>query len=146
MSAQLTLHGVEELREALRNLPAELAGEAGHLVLGAANGAAVDVRANYGRHRRTGDLQDKVTVAPLATGALTAGAKVTSGSRLATIFEYGTQARHYVTVAGHTHRTGRMPPFHAFVPPVVRARRRMQQDLIDLLTRHGLQVTGDGGT
>lgn len=142
MSATLTIQGLDAFREALRNLPAELTAEANSIVQGAATAAAAGARANYGRHRRTGDLENKVTVKPRAQGPLSASYQVKSGSRLAFIFEHGTQVRHYVTSGGRRHLTGKMPPFHAFVPPVLTARRAMNQSLIDLLRRHGLVVTG----
>jgi hypothetical protein len=152
VSVELRLQGIEEFREALRNLPAELAGEAGHLALAAANSAAVSIRAAYGQHRVTGNLQEHVIVEPPVTiGGTVAGARVRSTARHAYLFEYGTQARHYVTKKkGVVHRTGKMwgktPPVHIFIPTAIRVRRRMTEDLIDLLRRHGLLVTGDGGT
>jgi hypothetical protein len=139
---RLTLTGVAELRAALQALPAELAGEAGHLVEAAANGAALEVRRAYGAHRVTGNLQEHVLVNTRAAGPLGVNYQVKSSARHAWLFEYGTQARHYVTVKGRRHVTGRMPPANLFVPIAIRARRAMAATLVDLLERHGLTVTG----
>ena len=141
---RLVLTGMAELKAALRALPAELAGEAGHLVQAAANGAALDARTVYGAHRRTGNLQEHVTVEARASGPLGASYQVRSTARHAWLFEYGSQARHYITVRGHRHVTGRMPAAgtNGVVPVFIRARRAMEATLVDLLERHGLTVTG----
>lgn len=130
--------GLAELRAELRNLPATLAGEASHEVIGAANGAAADIKAAY--PVRTGNLRDHLTVEALPTTGATAGALVKNTARHALLFEHGTQARHTDIGANR----GAMPAGHVFVPRVIRARRRMYQALADLLRRQGLQVSGDG--
>ena len=61
MSAQLRLDGMTELREALRKLPEELAGEAANIIEGIANGVASETRRVY----------------PIQTGRLVGGVKVT---------------------------------------------------------------------
>jgi len=139
VSATLTITGLEELRAALRTLPTELAGEAQHVVVGAANGAAADIRGAY--PVRTGNLRDHVTVRDLPSGPTGAAAKVVSSARHAALFEVGTQARHTSIGANR----GTMPPGHVFVPRVIRARRLMVQQLVDLVRRAGLTVTGYGG-
>lgn len=128
-----------ELREALRNLPSELAGEASNVVEGAANGAAVAIRSTYGSHRRSGTLQDSVVVEHSNPGPFAAGAVVKATAKHAHLYEWGTQARHTAIGANR----GSMPPAHAFVPAVVKARRGMYEKLKDLLERHGLVVSGD---
>lgn len=129
--------GLDELREALRNLPAELTGEASRIVQAAANGAAAQIKAAY--PRRTGNLGDGVTVETISGGQFTAGAIVKNTSKHAFIFENGTQARHTAIGANR----GSMPPGHAFVPAIIRKRRWMDEQHIDLLRRHGLTVEGD---
>ena len=64
-------------------------------------------------------------------------------SKLAYIFENGTEARHYVTVNGKQHLTGKMPGFHIFIPIVMQERRNMYADIRALLTAKGLTATGD---
>lgn len=136
---RLVLDGLADLRAALRNLPTELAGEASHIVQGAANSAAVAIRSGYAAHVRTGRLQDAVTVDSMPTGAYGAGVIVKNTSKLAFIFENGTQARHTALGANR----GSMPPGHVFIPAVIRQRRKMYDALKALLERKGLLVSGD---
>lgn len=143
MSTTLRFEGLDELRAELRTLPAHLTGEGGHLVEAATNGAAVLIKAEYGKHRVTGDLVDKVT-SDVETSGFGVIGTVKSGSTLAYIFENGTEARHYITVNGQKHLTGRMPPMHIFVPTMQRERRRMYAQLKALLERAGLEVSDDG--
>ncbi len=135
--------GLDELRAELRKLPEDLAGEAAHIVEGAANAAAVDVKTEYGQHVYTGHLQDGVYVSHFQGNKFSAGAILKSASPLAWIFEHGTEVRHYVTHNGVTHVTGKMPPSYTFVRAVMRRRRQMYQSLKDLIVRHGLSVSGD---
>lgn len=128
--------GLEDLRAALRNLPAELAAEAEHVVEGAANGAAAAIKGAY--PRRSGDLDDHVSVDLQRTPFGVVGI-VRNTSKLARIFEYGTQARHNALGANR----GAMPPGRVFIPNISAARRRMVDDLIAIVQRAGLEVTGD---
>lgn len=139
---KLTITGAEELRAALRQLPAELAAEAGAIVAGAAERTAAAARSAYESHRHTGALAEGVSVIRAGGSPLAAVYRVRSGSRLAVIFERGTQARHYVTVRGRTHVTGRMPAARVLVPAAERARAAMMADLVALVERAGLTVTG----
>lgn len=138
-SNRLRLDGIDELREALRRLPDALRGEAGHIVEAAANGAAAEIKAKYPVH--TGHLRDGVEVRPSEVSHFGAGAIVVNRAKHAFIFENGTQARHNAIGANR----GSMPPGHVFVPIVIRKRRQMYEQLKDLLTRHGFQVSGDAG-
>ncbi len=145
MSVTLRFDGLEELKAALRNLPTELTAEATHLVEGRANAAATEIRTIYGRHRVTGHLQDGVTVTHTERGKWSAGAIVKSAARHAWIFEYGTEARHYITINGKVHNTGEMwgkrtPPRPAFVGTIQKHRRALWQEFRALLERHGLLV------
>lgn len=142
MSTRFVFQGLEELKAALRSLPHDLSGEAGHIVEGATNSAEQRIKAEYSRHRVTGELADHVQASITHTAYGVEGT-VKNTSKLAQIFERGTEARHYVTVRGNTHATGRMPPFHVFVPAIVRERRRMYQQLKEMLVRYGLLVSGD---
>jgi len=139
MSAKFVFTGLDELKAALRSLPADLVGESAHIIEAAANGAGVTIRGNYGSHRRTGNLQDHVVVEKKAAGRFGVNYVVKSTARHATLFEHGTQARHWSSGKS----TGVMPPFHAFVPVVIRKRREMYEQLRGVLTRAGLQVSGE---
>jgi hypothetical protein len=78
-------------------------------------------------------------------GALTTGLVLRSASPLAWLFDNGTQARHYITVNGVKHETGRMPGFHVFGRTVAFTRRKIRTILIEMVRRHGAtKVTDDG--
>lgn len=139
MSSRIVWNGLAELREALRNLPAELTAEASHIVDGVANAAAADIKEGY--PARTGNLRDHVFVSHRDKGRFAAGAVVKNTAKHAWIFENGTQARH--TDIGSDR--GSMPPGHVFIPAVIKRRRIMYQQLRALLERHGLKVLGDVG-
>jgi hypothetical protein len=134
---KLTFDGLAELRDALRRLPDELKVEAQHIVAGAANGAAAEIRQKY--PSRTGNLVSGVSVRPSEVSHFGAGAIVVNRAKHAFIFENGTQARHNAIGANR----GSMPPGHVFVPIVIRKRRQMYEDLKDVLAQNGLQVSGD---
>ncbi len=131
-----TFDGLAELREELRRLPAELTGEAGHIIEAATNAATHEIKAGY--PVRTGELRDHVEGSVVTSGFAVVGT-VRNTSPLAYIFENGTQARHTALGADR----GVMPPGHVFIPAIARERRRMYEDLKDLLVRHGLEVSGD---
>lgn len=147
MSARVKWEGLAELRADLRRLPAELAGEAGQIVDTAGNGAAATVRTEYGQHRVTGSLADHVKVEHVASGPYGASVVVKSTAKHAWLFDNGSQARHFVEASGKEHGTGQMwgkrPPMHTFVRAMIRARRRMFEELKAMLERHGLKVSGD---
>lgn len=131
--------GLPELREALRNLPAELTGEARHLITGAANTAAVRIRTGYGAHRRSGNLQDHVSVTDQTSSQFGVRVAVRSTARHAWLFELGTQARHTAIGANR----GSMPAAHVFFPAYYQTRREMYDALKALLVRAGLRVSGE---
>jgi Asp/Glu/hydantoin racemase len=143
MSARFVFTGLDGLREEMRALPDNLTGEAGHIVEGAANGAATAVRSAYGSHLVTGTLQSRVLVSTKTSNKFGVAATVKSTAPHATIFEKGTEARHYVTKNGVKHLLGRMPPANIFIPTIIRYRRAMFENLKDLLRRNGLQVIGE---
>lgn len=133
---RLVFEGLAELKEGLRNLPKELHGEASNIALGAANGAAVEIKRGYEQTAQS--LAEAVVVKRDLPGPYAAGAQVITRHKLAWIFENGTQVRHTAFGANR----GAMRPQHVFVPPVMRARVRMYQDLMELLRRKGLVVSG----
>lgn len=138
---RIVFDGLTELREALRTLPADLTGEASHIVEAAANGAATDIKRDYQaklKHEGSGHLVAGVTVTHFESGRFSAGAIVKNTAKHAWMFENGTQARHTAIGANR----GAMPPGHVFIPVAVRARKAMYTQLADLMTRHGLLVSG----
>lgn len=134
---RLRLNGMEEQRAALRNLPQELTAEASRIVEGAANGAAAEMRQNYSQGP-TGNLINRVVVTHFDKGKLAAGAVVKNLAPHAAIYEWGTQRRQ--TAQGWDR--GSMPPGRVFIPAAMRARKRMRDQLIALVERAGLKVTG----
>ena len=131
--------GLAELREALRNLPTALTGEASHIIEGAANSATAQIKRNYASV--SGDLVEGVR-ADFQRGQFSAGAKITSAAKHAVIYENGTQVRHTSTGANR----GAMPPAppgRAFIPVLRKTRLAMYAQFRALLERHGLVVTGD---
>lgn len=141
--SKFVFKGLEELKAEMKTFPADLAGEASHIVEGAANAAATDIKQGYASHRVTGDLQDGVYVSHPSKGQLVPAAVVKNTSPLAWIFENGSEARHYISVNGVKHETGRMPPGHVFLPRIIKWRRVMNEELKALVARKGLQVSGD---
>jgi hypothetical protein len=149
----LTWSGLEELKAALRALPADLAAEAGHLVQGAANGAAAEIKRGYPVRAPTprepkstaskpGDLRDGLSVAVVTMGPYGAGAVVRNKDKTASWFEYGTQTRRTGKGYGRGAIVRPSPPGRVFIPAVRAARRRLYADLADLVRRHGLTVSG----
>lgn len=138
----MTWEGMAELRAALRRLPDDLAGEAGHIVEAAANAAAAEVRQGYqarlkGHGRQPGRLVGGVSVSRFEAGRAAAAAVLKSDAPHAWMFEHGTQARHTDLGANR----GAMPPAHVFVPAAMRVRARMYEELAALVRRAGLEVT-----
>lgn len=133
--------GLAELRAEILALPEACTGEAALKIEGAANGAKVDIAGAY--PWRTGDTRKKTVVVPIARKGFIVGAVVKNTSKLASVIENGSQARHYFTVNGVNHLTGKMPALHVFVPRILKARRRLVQELKDMVARHGAVVTGE---
>ncbi len=142
-SNRFVFQGLDELREELRQLPTELAGEASSIVLDAGEQAATTVRAIYDQHIVTGHLAKSVTVGTQAAGQYGAGAIVRVNDALAWLFDNGSQARHKVKGSSTGQMWGRTPPTHAFSGTMARGRRQMYSTLRGLLETHGLIVSGD---
>lgn len=133
---------LDAFREELRRLPAELADEAGAIVLDAANSGAATIRGVYEQHRVTGNLAKGVKVLTESVGPFGAGAVVKSTAPHAWLFDNGSAARHWVTGKSTGRMWGRTPPTHAFVRTMIAARRRMYERLADLIRSKGFTVTG----
>ncbi len=136
MSNTLTFDGLEDLREALRALPHELAQEAGDVIVETVNTAADEIVAAY--PDRTGHLRGGVKFSVERSEFGVVGT-VKNTAKLAWIFELGSQARHTEIGANR----GSMPPGHVFVPIVMKRRRRMYDQLKDVLAKAGLEVSGE---
>jgi len=130
------VEGLDDLRAALRALPADLAASAGPLVEAAGDAAAADVRAAYGAVRGTGNLADHVRVERTAGGRFGVAVRVVSGARHAALYEFGTETRR--TRRGWSR--GRMPPAHVFIPALSRRRRGLWASLAELVRAAGLEV------
>lgn len=143
MSVSLKIHGLDELRAALRALPAALAAEAEAIVTRHAEAAAESIRATYDAHRVTGNLAKGVSTRSLAAGRFGVAVQVRSSARHVHFFERGTEVRHYITQKNGTKKlVGRMPALPTFVPAMRRERAAMWAEIAALLSEHGLTVTG----
>lgn len=143
MNVTFRIEGLEELKAQLRNLPADLTGEAGHVIEGHANAAGVTLRSAYGRHRRSGNLQDHVKVEKRVQGRFGVAYKVASTASHAWLFDNGSQVRHWASGKSTGAMWGKTPPTHVFVRTLVATRRAMWNDLRGVLERAGLTVTGE---
>lgn len=138
MSATFVFTGLDELKAQLRQLPAELAAEGGHLVEARGNRATHTIKAGY--PSRAGDLRAKTEVTHTKT-RFGARSVIRSASTHAALFESGSQT---VRVTSTGISRGRMPANHLFTQTMMRERRALDGDFVDLLTRNGLTVTGHG--
>ena len=134
---KLVFEGLDGLRQALRQLPAELAAEAGPIVERRAHNTAAAVRAEYAAHRVSGNLASRVTVS-LEQPRFGASSTVRSAAPHAALFEFGTQLRRTASGAGR----GSAPPHPTVIPIAIRERRAMTAELIELVKRAGFEVTG----
>jgi len=138
---RFTIEGLDAFKAQLRALPHELRAEGAGIVFEEGNGAVDDIKEHYAR--RSGELADDVSLQVTSSGAFGASVKVKSASPIAWMYENGTQLRHTVKTGASRGVMKPAPPARAFVPVMVRRRRRMRERLADLLQRHGLRVTGD---
>jgi hypothetical protein len=143
MSATFTWDGLQELRDALRNLPSELTGEGRTIIEGHGARAVASIIAGY--PEKSGKLKRGVAVSTIeGSGQFFAGVIVRNKVKYAGWYEFGTASRH--TAAGWPR--GAVPkssPGRVFVPAMERERRAMWPDLRGLLERNGLVASGDGG-
>jgi hypothetical protein len=140
--AKFAWQGLTELKLDLQLLPEHLRVETGHLVIARANNAGVRIRTNYGLHRVTGTLQDRVRV-DTELSRTRVRANIVSAAPHAHLFDFGTKARQ--TRRGWPRGTmPRAPDAHRFVTVMQQARQGLLDDLAALLDRHGLLVTRTG--
>jgi hypothetical protein len=139
MSAKVTIEGLAEFKEALHHLPDTLKAEAGHIVIAAAEEAKRTVQAAYPQGP-TGNLKRGVTMSVESASSFGVAARVKSGAKHAFIFENGTVARQ--TRAGANRgRMPKAPDSERMIPIVIRIRRKMTAQLIDLVQKAGFVVT-----
>jgi len=147
----LTLEGLDDLKEALKNLPPELVHEGTAIVHAHATEAARQIETSY-PSTGTGNLKSHVVV-DYESSEVHGLARVRSTARHAWIFEYGTAQRAWNGStknrkrpwSGARKNTGAMPPHKntaSFVDIAVRRRALMTNALIELVERAGLTVTG----
>lgn len=137
MSARVSWTGLAELRAALRELPAHLAGDGSLIIEDVSASAANAIRDGY--PERTGNLKAGVRTEVKNAGRFGAGIVVKNTAKHAHLFETGTQARHTQLGANR----GAMPAGKVFIPIIVRKRREMYERLKAMMVAHGLKVSGD---
>lgn len=132
----VTWQGLDELERQLAALPETVTAEADPIAERSATSAAATMRADY--PFRTGELRAGVQVRQAAHDPTRIRWSVVNLHPLATIFEYGTQARHTELGAFR----GSMPAGKVFIPTAQRARAQMYEQLRELLRAQGAIVTG----
>src|SRR3954469_17218436 len=133
MPARLRLDGVDDFRRELQELPDTIGTEAREIVHHAAENASREIRERY----TSETLKAAMKVTHKDDGPLHARSIVENTSHLSNWFENGTEERHTKL----NENRGRMPPAHIFVPIAMRARRRMEDVLMELVRRRtGLRV------
>ena len=140
MSVSLKIHGINELKQALADLPANLKGQATAIVLDNAHAAANDIRSQYPTGL-TGNLKKGVKVVVKEVGPVGVAAQVRSSAPHAHLWEFGTEARH--TKLGWNRGVMKRPPAPVFIPTMIKYRRLMYRKLAAIIEAQGLTVKGD---
>lgn len=137
MSAAIQWSGLTEFRNALRQLPQALTGEAHAIVVAHAEYAAGEVQRGYPQGP-TGNLRRRVTM-EVNTSRFSAGAIVRSRAPHSKIYENGTKVRR--TDRGFNRGAMPEPPSaNKMIPKVIRHRARMVNALMAMCERNGLIV------
>ena len=133
MPVQLRIDGMAEFKALLRQLPEDLRADGAAIVMKHTDEAEATIRSNYAAHRRSGNLAAGLY---RNTDESRFGVRIILRNRAphAYLFEVGTELR--------KGGTGRMPAAKVFIPAATKARRAMREDLIALLERNGLTVSG----
>jgi len=92
--------GLDEFKEALRELPETLAEEGGQIIERHAQTAYDEIRTAYSTHVHTSNLIDHLRIRKEVSGRFGAVWAVRSTARHALLFEIGTQLRYTKTGAG----------------------------------------------
>jgi hypothetical protein len=145
---RIVWRGLTELEAALRNLPLDLVGRAHTTVLAHAEAARDQIAANYTRGK-TGNLARGLTVRTYETHGV-GGVLVIIRNRAhhAYLWEHGTgvmnddhPSRNRETRKGYNR--GSTAPARNFIPPAIRERREMRNELIAIVRAAGLTVSED---
>jgi len=150
VNAKLEIKGLDELRAALKKLPADLQREAAVIVQAQAEQMAVEVVGQY--PHVTGRLKSLMRVVIQSDVIGGVKAQVLSTAEHAWIYEHGSKPRAYTGQGRIKTRknppgwkvgksTGTMPPHKMFVPIAQLRRRVMVAALVDVVERAGLTVT-----
>lgn len=139
MSASIQWSGLEEFKKDLRNMPADLADEAGDPVEDAGEHTASSLIQSYPLGD-TGNLRGGVSVTT-ERSQFGVSSIVKSKSPHAHLWEFGTENRK--TRQGWPRGTGPEHERQGLVPIAQRNRRTMYQQLKALLVAHGFQVSGE---
>lgn len=134
---KLELTGLEELKAALHQLPIELHDEAAQYVQEATEKAAQDLVVAY--PRRFGGLRQGVSHKVVRAQFGITGT-VTSKSKQAVWWEFGTQNRR--TKQGWNRGRGPSHSKEGLAAIASRVRRRMNEQLLDVVRKAGFQVSG----
>lgn len=135
MSARVQWDGLNEFQQTIRQLPKEMTAEAAAIVARHAEASARTVRANYPLGP-SGNLKRRVTVEADRSPDRIRGV-VRSRAPHAHLFEFGTVRRRNRRGANR----GVMPPAppgQAAIPVFIRERRKMTEELIELVRLGGL--------
>lgn len=125
----------QEFRQALRDMPRELVGEADGIVTDAAEGAKQEIVAAY--PEVTGNLRRGVTV-KAERSAFGVSSTVKSNAKHSHLYEFGSQVRQTDIGANR----GAMPARPVFIPVVQRRRKAMHNKLKAMLQRAGFTLSG----
>lgn len=153
MSATMTWIGLQELKDNLWALPADLVKRAAPLVHATAVAAAAEIRDDY-PEGETGNLKRGVKVGSKGGRSQhTVRSVVRSTAPHAHLYETGTQTRQNRAGENRGYMFGaNAPEIHGnwsqgprqganiFVPVIIRYRRQMYEDLIPILEEQGLRV------
>lgn len=142
MASSVKLEGLDQFRQALRDLPEHLRDEASDIVQKTAAEAAEEVKNGYPgesftRHS-TGNLQRGVT-RKAEYSRFGMSVTVRSRAKHAWIYENGTNPRQ-TRKGANRGRMPKAPDFRRMIPTVIRHRRHMVEKLKDLVRKAGFQV------
>lgn len=135
-NTRFQIEGLIELQRALQNLPDELLREARAILENQAEVTLYQITAAY--PRRTGNLRDGMTLT-YDQSTVSTTAIIRNKAPHAYIYETGTQARHTKIGANR----GAMPAGKVFIPRMIAGRRAFWKSIREMLTKHGLIVTGE---
>jgi len=142
MSVRLRIEGMKDLKDALRDLPAELRAGAAPIIEQAAERAETEIRSRYAAAYpvRSGKLARGVDRTTKSAGQFGVKVIVFTSAKQAPWLEDGTKDRRTKRNYGRGRITA--APVKIFVPGVMRARAQMVAQLIAYVERAGLVVRG----